>query len=388
MKPTLLTSTLLAVALALPLAGHAQADATARQQELDAARQELQRAAKRVAELSRETAELPRAIQLDRLASRKPRLGVLLAGDDDAGVRITGITPDSGAAKAGLKSGDRLLRIAGKSIAGANADERLQNARAALADLKADTPVSLGYQRDGRMHEVHVTPTPVGPRIAFSGRSMGDPGTFTMLGDGEGMPWLEGVPLPLEELRLGIAPEVQRELRRLGKLEDCKGEDCRLPVLAEAFRWSNLNLASVDAQLGRYFGTDAGVLVLSTGDELEGLQAGDVIRKVEGKAVGSPREVMEALRGKPGDAKVSVEYLRDRQPRTSSITVPKAIPLRLPLAPRMAIQARPVTTTIAAPHVIGKRRTVIVDSDGNVQTFGEETDDPPPPPPGDGGAPL
>ena len=45
-------------------------------------------------------------------------------------------------------------------------------------------------------------------------------------------------------------------------------------MLAEAFRWNGLNLASVDAKLGRYFGTDRGVLVLSSGPDLAGLQAG------------------------------------------------------------------------------------------------------------------
>ena len=61
-----------------------------------------------------------------------------------------------------------------------------------------------------------------------------------------------------------IAPDVRTEVIRIGS--ECKGKDkdCALPVLAEAFRWNGLNLAAVDAQLGRYFGTSAGVLVLSS----------------------------------------------------------------------------------------------------------------------------
>jgi hypothetical protein len=211
--------------------------------------------------------------------------------------------------------------------------------------------------------------------MAFSTRAVGAAPASAMPGDGAGMPWLEGVPLPLDELRMGIAPEVQRELRRLGKLEDCKGDDCQLPLLAEAFRWSSLNLATVDASLGRYFGTDAGVLVLSRGDDLDELQAGDVIRKVEGKAVSSPREVMDALRGKPEDAKVAIEYLRDRQPRTAIITVPRSMPLRLPVAPRIALRQHPLPHGAATPQVLEKRRMVIVDQDGNVQTF-EDNDAP------------
>ena len=94
-------------------------------------------------------------------------------------------------------------------------------------------------------------------------------------------------------------------------------------LLSEAFRWSGLNLASVDAQLGRYFGTDKGVLVLSAGPVLEALQAGDVILRVDGKAVATPREVMDALRGKPADSTVPVDYLRDRAPGSAKIKVPE-----------------------------------------------------------------
>ena len=70
-----------------------------------------------------------------------------------------------------------------------------------------------------------------------------------------------------------------QEIIRIGPRGDCKGKNCKLPMLAEAFRWNGLNLASVDAQLGRYFGTDRGVLVLSAGADLAGLQAGDVIQQ-------------------------------------------------------------------------------------------------------------
>jgi membrane-associated protease RseP (regulator of RpoE activity) len=105
-----------------------------------------------------------------------------------------------------------------------------------------------------------------------------------------------------------------------------------MPAFAEAFRWNGLNLASVDNSLGRYFGTDRGVLVLSTG-ELAGLQAGDVIQKIDGKAVDTPREAMDVLHDKPADALVLVEYLRDRKVASTRVKVPKAMPFRVPLPP-------------------------------------------------------
>src|SRR3546814_6502125 len=116
----------------------------------------------------------------------------------------------------------------------------------------------------------------------------------------------------------GVPPKVRHEIIRIGPGTACKGKDCGTPALMSAFRWNGLNLATVDKQLGRYFGTDHGVLVLSNG-ELAGLQAGDVIQRIDGKAVASPREAMAAMGAKPGGAKVTVDYLRDQIGRASSM---------------------------------------------------------------------
>ncbi len=376
LKP--LSRSLLALALITPLPALAQQGDAAKQKELDAARADLQRAAKRVAELSRDAGAMRAPVDIDHIVVRRPRLGVLLSGDDAAGVRITGVTPDSGAAKAGLKAGDRLMRVAGETIGGATADARVADARARLANLKADTPVRVTYQRDGKAHEASITPTRVSPRIAFAGQGPG----AVFLSSAEGvMPRIEGVPLPMGEISTVIAPEVQLELRKLGRLGDCKGQDCQLPALAQAFRWSNLNLATVDASLGRYFGADTGVLVLSVGDELEGLQSGDVIRKIDGAAVTSPRDVTQALRDKAEDTKVAVEYLRDRQTRTTTVTIPKAAAFHFPATSRMVMKPRTGEAAGKAPSVVERRRVMIVDQDGKVQTFEDDGGDMPLPPP-------
>lgn len=386
-----LSRPLLALALVAALPALAQQPDAGRQKELDEARADLQRAARRVAELSRGAGDLRMPIHIDQGIVSRPRLGVLLSGDDAAGVRITGVTPESGAAKAGLKAGDRLLRVAGEPVRGDTAEARVAHARELLTDLKVDAAVRITYQRDGKTHDASVTPTRVSPRIAFSGD--GPRSVFLRSGDG-GMPQTDDLLLPLDSIDQVISPDVQRELRQLGRLGDCKGEECRLPALAEAFRWSSLNLATVDASLGRYFGTDAGVLVLSAGDELAGLQAGDVIRKVDGTPVATPRDVTQALRGKPEDAKVAIEYLRDRQTRTSTVSIPKAPTFRFPATSRITVKPRVAVGTGQTPTVVEKRRVMIVTPDGNVQTFDDGVDNAaqpsasPAPPAGKGGAVL
>ena len=128
-------------------------------------------------------------------------------------------------------------------------------------------------------------------------------------------------------------------------------------------------------------GCENGVLVLSVGEELAGLQAGDVIRKVDGKPVTTPRDVTQALRDKPEDAKVAVEYLRDRQTRTSTVTVPKAAAFRFPSTSRVVVKPRATEAAGKAPTVVERRRVMIVDQDGKVQTFEDDDSDAPLPPP-------
>ncbi len=73
---------------------------------------------------------------------------------------------------------------------------------------------------------------------------------------------------------------------------------------------------------------DGGVLI---GQVLEkspaseaGLEEGDLVVKVDGRAVGTPDELRDAVRGKTSGEKVSLEVLRDGAARTVSVTLGEA----------------------------------------------------------------
>ena len=331
---------LLAAAIGFALAGvaAAQSDAPtpAQRQELDAARADLDRAAARFAELRRKfhAEDAPMTMAFERHVVRKPVLGVLLAPDPRAGVRIAGVTPDSAAAAAGLKSGDRLLSIDGIAVAGADDEARLADLRGKLAELDAKTPVRVGYERDGRQATAAVTPRIADNVLVWNSNA-------APMAMGEAMPALAG-----------IAPEIHREVIRLGegetpmaigdgpefrglmRMRDCKGKSpCAQPLLLEAFRWNGLNLASLDPKLGSYFGTDRGVLVLSASPRMPELQAGDVILGIDGKPVASPADAMDALRARKEGEKAMLALLRDHHDTSAQVTVPKAMPLPIPPMP-------------------------------------------------------
>ena len=303
----------------------------------------------------------------DGYLDRKPVIGVLLVPDEISGVRIAGVTPNSGAEKAGIKSGDRLFKINGKRIEGVTPEVRLLNARRMLSELPAGQQAVLVVRRDGNLTAASVKPE-LDQRVFFFNTTDGSlarlDGNVVIRQGNPGITDMEADSIQIERLGSAssteIAPEIRREIIRLGS--DCKGEDCKFPVLAEAFRWNGLNLASVDAGLGRYFGATKGVLVLSTGKDLDGLQAGDVIRSIGGKEVATPREAMDSLRAQPAGGKVAVAYLRDRAPGTAQVSVPESLQFKLPMA---AVAPR----APGAPGTVEHPKMVLVGPDGKVQTF-------------------
>lgn len=283
---------------------------------------------------------------------QRPVLGVVLEADAKAGTRIAAVTPGSAAAEAGLKSGDRIVTVNGQSVRDGSADARLDRTRSLLADLDTQKKVALAYERDGQLKRIEVQPK-LGDQVMVVGNN-GE--AITFIGDPEIAMNAEGRvggQAKLIQFRGadGVAPLVRREIIRLGPDGQCKGDDCRLPVLAEAFRWKGLNLASVDAGLGRYFGTDHGVLVLSAGGELAGLQAGDVIHTVDGKRVASPREVMDTLRARKAGDKVAVSYLRDRKSGSAQVIVPEPMRFHLPTPPAPPAPPAPLVAPSHAPLV-------------------------------------
>ena len=443
---TSLRASLLALSIVsvLALAGTVQSQSKgptpAQENEIAAAREDLNRAAKRLAELSRRHGG--QGFAFDHALSARPVVGVLLSPDPGGGVRIAGVTPDGAAAAAGIRSGDRLLSIDGKTIEGDTPDVRVENARKMLQGLDADTPVKLRYARGDAEADVNVTPK-LDQRVmvfAGDGQMMRPGGNVVIRRIGDGGMQIDGedldIELPMDGAWQGAPGEAHAFTfstgdarpaadgksivdRRVIRIEckgdqkecrdkadahmlmapaggdqhvqhivlrsDCKpGENCKgQQRLAEAFRWNGLNLASVDPQLGRYFGTDKGVLVLSAGPVLDQLQPGDVIQRVDGKAVDTPRAVMDTLRDKPAESSVQVDYLRDRKSGSARIKVPKAMafpsmPIALPAPPATPAPPRPPKAGAApqaqAGAAVGSthRRIVMVDNNGQVQTWEDD----------------
>jgi len=295
-----------------------QAEVNAARTELDQARAELRRAARHLAEISGRV-ELDgdggkdhEIIEIRKLRSQRPMIGIILAEGEAAAVRIAGVTPDSPAAKAGLRAGDQLLAINGRHFTGATPRERIGELTKEMAKVKEGDQVAVAFRRDGKESTVSVAAVNMPRMMSWHGRGPGlapeEHGGFRRF------PGL-------------IDPQVEIEIEQMAPQADCAddGGNCRFKVLAQAMRWSGLSLAELNAGLGQYFGSDSGALVLRDGSEgLAGLKAGDVILRVDGEPVDGPRATMRALRSHQPGTKVKFDILRKRKPQSLEVTTPEA----------------------------------------------------------------
>lgn len=316
----MLASMPLVALLSLPLPAQAAdegGDAATRQQ-LDKAREDLAAAAARVAELSRALGG-EQVLEIRHLNHKRPMIGVVLGASRDNGVRVLAVTPDGPAALAGLRSGDVITGINGQALDAVQPEARVADAQRALAGLEAGQQVRLDYQRDGRSAQTTVTADQLAPSVA-----MGDLGGLARLRALERLGDVDAsggalIDLDIEQLRAdsgeGMA-DVEKRIRVIG------------PVIAEsvrfdAWRWQGLRLAPLDAELGRYFGSADGVLVLKAdGEGLAGLQGGDVIEGIDGEAVRTPREAMGKLAHAEPGQQVVLSLLRQQRRSQLTLTAP------------------------------------------------------------------
>jgi C-terminal processing protease CtpA/Prc len=287
--------------------------------ELEEARREVAEAAQKMARIQRELADTKafdiRAERLEALESlegdlagmeerihrevirglrlTRPRLGVLL-GDDAS--EITGVTPGSGADKAGIEAGDRLISINGEVVDGKNPE----TLRAPMEGLEPGDMVPVEIERDGS-------------RMTFDVELSSPARDFRVVTHNiYGPPHAPGAP---------DAPAIDREVIVI------EGQGHRSPAPPLPRRLAGLgrhsNMISNHAGLEPYFGTAEGVLVLriDTDNPLQ-LQDGDVVLSIDGESVSRPVEIGRALLGQGGET-VRLEVMRDGERITIEADLPE-----------------------------------------------------------------
>jgi C-terminal processing protease CtpA/Prc len=274
--------------------------------------------AQRMAELSAKLGDQASASALRYLADDKRGMLGIALDDDAAGLRVGAVTPDGPAERAGIRVGDVITSVDGKPVRNGGDSEL-------AGHLIAGKPVSLSVLRSGKTLQFRMTPERF-----------------------QAADWQALARTAQAAARQSLAkmnsPEFRAQLDRDIEQAMNQTEKARAQIAAQRAKgfavngrwfapWWGLNLASLNPQLGRYFGTDSGALVLSADDKsFPGLQSGDVITAVEGHPVTRPGDVMRALQALPAEAKAHLKVLRQGKQIALDIRMPPRDVL-LPPAP-------------------------------------------------------
>ena len=265
--------------------------------------------------LAQEPSEAPAGepfeLRLDRgperlmqfVMNRRARLGLKVnlraRGTDSVGAYVDAVTPNGPAAKAGIQSGDLITKVDGKSVlssrpSDAEADRQsLPGLRLIelAARLQPNDTIPIEFRRGKERKTVSVV-TADEPDILFQAAPGGRSFAFRQVGPDGPRP----MAMPFDE---DIEPHVGGPLFLYGS-----------PL-------ADLELAPLNPDLGRYFGANEGVLVVSVPqDSALGLKGGDVVLAVDGRKPASPSHLLRILRSYERGESFKIDVLRNHKRET------------------------------------------------------------------------
>jgi len=240
-------------------------------------------------------------------SDNRGRIGVIVdtradAAGDKMGARIEGITPGGPAEKAGLKAGDVITRFNGTALGGAASDEDEDSGPGMklielARQLDPGDTVQVEYRRGNDARKVTLVAEELGGAIARA------------------FPEMDRIEGLVPRMRIGGGNGFE---------------------FAFGGPWGGIELVRLNPDLGEYFGTREGVLVVSAPEDSSlALKGGDVITAIGGRKPTSPMQAMRILRSYDAGETVTIEVLRKQRRMTLSWKVPENDDNYFRIAPRM-----------------------------------------------------
>jgi S1-C subfamily serine protease len=246
--------------------------------QLEAARSRLEQAANEVAQLSTRLG----TVAIDELMPVEPAraiIGVQLEpSSDGVGARVREVSPGGPAAEAGIHVGDVIVAVNGTSLSGTKPARQVVTI---MHDVKPDSRVSVRVLRDGKPRDFSLT-------------ARASPSLFVAA---HGLPDMIYGPPPLRGAFMFHRPLMDMEL------------------------------ATLTPRLGRYFGSDRGVLVVrAPADGGLKLEDGDVILTIDGRQPTSGSHATRILGSYQPGEKLTLRIVREHKTLEIEATLPETPP--------------------------------------------------------------
>ena len=239
------------------------------------------------------------------------RIGVIVktqvdAADDKLGARIEAVTPGGPAEKAGLKAGDIITRFNGTALGGQRGEDTndevsgpgmklIELARA----LEPGDTVQVEYRRGSDTRKAAIVAEDLG--------------------------WASSPRMEMPEMGSMVEGMMPKMQMAPGEFQFAFGSP-----------WGGIELVKLNPDLGDYFGTREGVLVVSAPeDSTLALKGGDVIIAIGGRKPTSPMQAMRILRSYDTGETVTLDVLRKQKRVTVTWKVPENEERHFRMVPRM-----------------------------------------------------
>lgn len=276
----------------------------------------------RSAELSAMAREMPPRVReltgraMATIAAR-PRFGITIdtrpRDTDQYGAYVTGVTPGGPAAKAGIQSGDIIAKLAGKAVTARGEESAGLRLIEMIGELDAGKTVDVELRRGKDTKKVKVTPAEDDADF-FTG--VIDEGNVRRFSFAQGEPFGVARPGEMNLIERMVPGEAITVRPSIGTGSFSFTTNARGPL-------ASLEMATLNAGLGSYFGTTDGVLIINAGEKQElGLLPGDVVTSVDGRKVTSPSQLMRILRTYEQGEEFKLQIMRQKRAETVSGKMP------------------------------------------------------------------
>jgi S1-C subfamily serine protease len=197
------------------------------------------------------------------------------------GVRVVSVSPGGPAEAAGLKANDVLISFNGKPLQGEPGKPAQRELLGNLAQVKVGTSVSVEYRRDDKVVRTQILP--------------------------------KELPQPIE---MPVPPNLEGLIDGRAFKFDWRGGSAGL---------GSADLVELSPALGKYFGTDKGLLVVrAPHDERLKLQDGDVILDIDGRVPSGVAHASQILSSYHAGETLKLHIMRQQKRVELPVEIPAA----------------------------------------------------------------